>query len=121
MQDKTLAEAEAGILVTETGTSMILRIAFGFAISLGLVWADSPAAPDRLIDLSVIALDSHGQPVRDLTADDLQVTDAGKPQKLAFFRFNRRESGDARTLAANQFSNRTGGRRRAPRCCFSIC
>jgi len=34
----------------------------------------------------VVALDNHGQPVTDRTADDFQITDGEKPQKISFFR-----------------------------------
>jgi len=42
----------------------------------------------KLVDLNVIALENHGQPVNSLTSDDFQVNDAGKQQKTAFFRHN---------------------------------
>ena len=68
-----------------------------------------PERPEpRLMDLNVIAVDSHGQPVTDLKGDDFQITDAGKPQTISYFRINqmnsRREPLSA--LGANEFSNR---------------
>lgn len=74
--------------------------------------ADPAQSEPRLVDLNVVALDSHGQPVRDLTADDFQVTDSGKPQKISFFRRNAGESrqAPASAKAPDQFSNRAGGR-----------
>ena len=58
--------------------------------------------------LNVIALDSQGRPVNDLTADDFQVSDAGKPQKIAFFRHNDGRPRLATALQPNEHSNRTG-------------
>ena len=43
---------------------------------------DSAQSDLRLMDLNVVALDDHGRPVTDLTADDFQISDAGKPQEL---------------------------------------
>jgi len=65
----------------------------------------------RLMDLNVVALDDHGRPVTDLTSDDFQISDAGKPQKISFFRRNGESSGQnqARASGPNQFSNRAGG------------
>src|SRR5579863_4415211 len=76
-----------------------------------LLHARAAAQSDlRLMDLNVVALDDHGRPVTDLTADDFQIIDAGKSQKLSFFRTTG-ESGQNqdRASAPNQFSNRAGG------------
>jgi hypothetical protein len=52
----------------------------------GFLCSAAPAQSDlKLVDLDVVAFDSHGQPVTDLTADDFQITDAGKPQTISFF------------------------------------
>jgi VWFA-related protein len=50
----------------------------------------APAAPivkvtTRLVQLSVIVQDKHGNPVGDLTRDDFQVFDGGKPQEIRVF------------------------------------
>jgi VWFA-related protein len=50
----------------------------------------------RLVRLDVVALDSAGQPVSGLTADDFQIADQGKPQKIALFR----------APGAHEYSNR---------------
>jgi VWFA-related protein len=65
----------------------------------------------RLLDLNVVAVDNHGQAVTDLTADDFEVVDAGKPQKISFFRRNVESSGQSQAPAPgpNQFSNRANG------------
>jgi VWFA-related protein len=74
-----------------------------------------PAEPEaqlKLVDLNVVAFDNHNQPVTDLTAADFQVSDAGKPERIVFFRGN-----DAALLAGSQlgpreFTNRSGGQAR---------
>jgi VWFA-related protein len=84
-------------------------------ISLGLLLALMPLRGDdgtqpepRLIDLNVIAVDAHGEPVIDLTSDDFQVTDGGKPQKIAFFRHTDSKLWRQPALGPNEFSNRSG-------------
>lgn len=66
-----------------------------------------------MVDLNVVALDSHGQAVTDLTRDEFHVTDNGKPQTIAFFRHRDSALGAVPTLAPNEFSNR--GRANVPR------
>lgn len=62
-------------------------------------------APSGLVRLSVAAVDAGGAAVDDLKAADLQITDQGKAQKIAFFHPN---GGAAVTLGPHEFSNRTG-------------
>jgi len=80
-------------------------------ISALIHWGASAQSDLRLLDLNVVAVDSQEQPVTDLTADDFQVTDAGKPQRISFFRRNGESSGQNQvpTPGPNQFSNRAGG------------
>lgn len=76
-----------------------------------LLCAAGSAQPEaKLLDLTVVALDNHGQPVTDLTADDFEITDAGKPQKISLFRKNQPGAGPSQPplTAPNQFSNRVG-------------
>jgi VWFA-related protein len=68
---------------------------------------DDSAEP-RLLDLNVVALDSHAQPVTDLTIGDFQVTDGGKPQKIVFFRHRDSSVWQKPQLAPNELSNRGG-------------
>ena len=72
---------------------------------------DSTQSGVRLLDLNVVAVDNHGKPVTDLTADDFQIVDAGKPQKITFFRRNDDSSrqNPAPASGPNQFSNRAKG------------
>lgn len=84
---------------------------FRMAIGLGFVLMalDADDSPDlKLLDLTVVALDSHEQPVNDLTVDDFQVTDAGKPQKIVFFRHREAALRQSPKLGPNELSNRGG-------------
>ena len=97
----------------EIGASPKFRIILSIAIALAIVIAplqgDDISQPEpRLVDLNVIAVDGHGQPVNDLTSDDFQVTDAGKEQKLAFFHHTDSSRWQAQSLGPNEFSNRGG-------------
>jgi VWFA-related protein len=64
-----------------------------------------PIAP-RLVKLTVVALDNRGRPISDLTADDFQITDAGKPRKLTLFRHSDSKLQLAPRLAPGELSNR---------------
>ena len=84
---------------------MKFRMAIGLAFALAALHAgDSPDL--KLLDLNVVALDSHEQPVNDLTVGDFQVTDAGKPQKIVFFRHRDTALRQAGPLGPNEVSNR---------------
>src|SRR5579863_7379638 len=87
---------------------MIFRIAIGLVFALAVLWADDLAPEPKLVNLNVIAVDSHGQPVNDLTSDDFQVSDSGKQQKIAFFRHNDSSLRQTPSLGPNEFSNRAG-------------
>lgn len=88
---------------------MKVCIALGLLLALASLGADDGQQPEnRLVTLSVIAVDSHGQPVTDLTGDDFRVTDSGNPQKIAFFRHIDRKLWQVPPLAPNEFSNRRG-------------
>jgi VWFA-related protein len=68
-----------------------------------------PAEPEsRLVDLNVIALDAHGQPVSDLTVDDFQVSESGKPQTITFFRHYDSKLLSSPPPGPNEYSNRAG-------------
>lgn len=61
-----------------------------------------------MVDLNVVAVDGHGQPVTDLKREELVVSDSGKPQAITFF--HHRDSGLAQPpkLAPGEVSNRGG-------------
>jgi hypothetical protein len=66
---------------------MIIAIAIELVLVLAASQqAQTPQPEPKLVYLNVIAVDSHGDPVTDLTSDDFQIADAGKPQKIALFR-----------------------------------
>jgi VWFA-related protein len=45
-------------------------------------------SPSKLVTLNVVALDSTGKPVKDLTASDISVFDNNSPQKIVNLRLN---------------------------------
>lgn len=59
-----------------------------------------------MVDLNVVALDSQGQAMTDLTSDEFRVSDNGKPQTIAFFRHRDSHPGQVPVLAPHEFSNR---------------
>jgi len=86
---------------------MLFSIAMLMALGFSRIGAtDLSQADARLVDLNVVALDEHGHPVTDLTSEDFAVTDAGKPQKIAFFHHRDSTRWQAQPLAPNEFSNR---------------
>ena len=62
------------------------------ALSLAAAGVASPAAKDNPegdsapVALNVAAVDSHGQPVSGLRAEDFQILDNGKPRKVVWLR-----------------------------------
>ncbi len=78
------------------------------ALVLAPVRGDTPEPESQMVDLNVIALDSHGDPVTDLTRDDFQVTDAGKPQTIVFFRHNESKLSHEPPATPGEVSNRRG-------------
>jgi VWFA-related protein len=72
--------------------------ALTLALAASAAFSQEPA---RLVRLDVVALDAAGQPVSGLTADDFQIADQNKPQKIAVFR-----AAAAVPLAAHEYSNR---------------
>jgi VWFA-related protein len=90
---------------------MIVRIVIGLALTLAFVplrGAEGQQPEIPVMNLSVVALDSSGQPVNDLTADDFEIEDAGKPRKIAFLRHIERRLAPGPALAPGQVSNRNG-------------
>ena len=62
-------------------------------------------APPPLVQLRPIVLDSQGQPLDDLTANDFKITDQGRPQTIYFFR---RPVGPHAPPGPGEYSNRSG-------------
>lgn len=70
---------------------------------------DPPQEEPRMVDLNVVALDSHGAPVTDLTRDDFRVVDAGKAETIDFFRHRDGAAKAVPRLAPGEVSNRSAG------------
>jgi VWFA-related protein len=50
-------------------------------------------ADTRAVDVDLLVLDSHGEPVKGLQKDDFLVTEDGRPQTVTFFEAHRAETG----------------------------
>lgn len=88
----------------------MLRLLTVMPVVLVLAWGDDQAPLDnRLVDVNVVALNNQGEPVDDLTSADFEVTDAGKPQQIAFFRHYGNTLRKFTSLGPNEFSNRGPG------------
>ena len=77
-----------------------------------LIRRGSEAPEPRMETLNVVVLDNHGQSVTDLTADDFQVTDGGKPLAISYFHVNNAKTYARREAATKpqEFSNGFGVR-----------
>ena len=89
---------------------MIRAIVFGMVLSTAISPATALAqqsesttlrATSRLVQLNVLAHDSKGAPVRDLTKDDFVVLDEGKPRVLGIFRREEQRATPAAVSAAS--------------------
>ena len=93
-----------------TVPKIIGRVALALTLVATPLFADAAVTPEaRLVDLRVVALDNNGQSVTDLTAGDFQVTDGGKPQKIALLRYNNTAAGRTPNLGPNEVSNHGSG------------
>jgi len=70
---------------------------------------EQPAPVASQVNLNVVAMDAKGQPVSDLTADELRIWDNGKEQKIASFRRREVRATSAASLGPRQYSNRPPG------------
>jgi len=66
-----------------------------------------------MVELNVVAVDAKGQPITDLTRDELRITDSNKPQTITFFYHRDDALSTPPTLGPNEVSNR--GRENVPR------
>lgn len=90
-------------------TLLLFGVAAGLIPGLALLYGtDPPQEEPRMVDLNVVGLDSHGQPVNDLSKDEFKVTDNGKPETIAFFRHRDSTLSAVPKLGPNEFSNRGG-------------
>ena len=86
------------------------KLISSLALAASVLLAQAPASnasPSGLVRLSVAALNTSGEPVTDLKPDDFQVSDQGRPQRIAFFRANFGAPQPA-PLGPHEYSNRTG-------------
>jgi VWFA-related protein len=61
----------------------------------------------RLVQISVVALDNHGNPITGLTKDNFTVTDEGRPQKISVFSAESpTPNAPVQPLPSNVFTNR---------------
>jgi VWFA-related protein len=87
----------------------VLSILLFLTLALVSSRGDDRAEPEsQMVDLNVIALDSHGAPITDLTRDDFEITDAGKRQQIVFFRHNESNTGQVAPVGPDEISNRRG-------------
>ncbi|MGD0778541.1 MAG: VWA domain-containing protein, partial [Candidatus Solibacter sp.] len=70
--------------------------------------AEQPPAAAPLVNLNVVAKDSRGQAVTDLTRDDFQVFEGSKAQRVVAFRRNEQSVKRVMRAEANEYSNRSG-------------
>ncbi len=74
----------------------------------------APAAPpatrvtSRIVEVSVVAEDEQGRPVVDLKAEELVLSDGGRPERIVSFSAQPLPSATAKALPAGTFSNRLG-------------
>jgi VWFA-related protein len=98
------------------GHTLVIMAYYRYVHAIGALFAVTalmPASPpaetaQRLINLNVTAVDSHGNPVEDLSAGDFQVFDSGKPQQIASFRHTDSRAARPEPLGPHEFSNRSG-------------
>ncbi|MDA0205025.1 MAG: VWA domain-containing protein [Acidobacteria bacterium] len=92
---------------------MTSQIRLLLAVSLLLSGANAQEEPlvfrggTTLVEFTVIALDGEGDPVTDLSPQELSVREKGRPRELAFFRFEGGEQEETPVqLPAGSFTNR---------------
>lgn len=89
---------------------LVVQLSSAIALTVTLLSGAYVVQPGtRLVNLSVIAVDSHGQPVTDLTSDDFQIFDSGREQQIAFFHHTGNAPLPAAPLGHNEFTNRADG------------
>lgn len=84
----------------------MLRVVCILALAASALLAQNPA-PGPLVRLYPVALDTNGQTVTDLTADDFKIADQSKAQTILFFHKPLNEPAAPHDIL--EFSNRTSG------------
>jgi VWFA-related protein len=65
-----------------------------------------PRVTSRIVEVSVVAEDKQGQPVADLQAEELVLTDGGRPERIVSFSAQPLPWAAARALPPGTYSNR---------------
>jgi VWFA-related protein len=88
----------------------IITVAAMMAAVSSWAWAKNDTkGMTRLVRLNVAVMGSHGNAAPELKADDLEVFDNGKEQKIELFRRNgAKEDGPGLVLRAGEVTNRAG-------------
>ena len=68
----------------------------------------APRVTSRIVEVSVVAEDKQGRPVLDLKAEELVLSDGGRPERIVSFSAQPLPSAAAKALPAGTFSNRLG-------------
>jgi VWFA-related protein len=82
------------------------RFALRDAALVAFAWCAMAQPPFR--QLHLVALDKSGQPVTDLTAADLKITDEGKAQQVVFLLLNNNKPATPAPLGPHEYTNQTG-------------
>ena len=90
-----------------TGLALLILALYSFFLSpssFDVPFAHAAQGPTfrtgtTLVEFTIVALDVKGNPVTDLTKEELVLTDGGKPRDIAFFRFDG-SSADAMEVVA---------------------
>lgn len=106
------------VRVSRLGVGLVPLLALGLARVYGnpplqLYGDNTPPREPQMVELNVVAVDAKGQPVTDLTRDELRVTDSNKPQTITFFHHRDDSLAAPPAVGPNEVSNR--GRENVPR------
>ena len=81
-----------------------LAMTAGLFFCLSLAGQQNPAGTPPLVNLNVAAVDSHGQPVPGLRAEDFQILDNGKARKIVMVRPLHRKGPSATFILIDLFN-----------------
>src|SRR5687767_8295136 len=71
---------------------------YSFVVFPSSLFAQAPTfrTGTTLVEFTIVALDGDGNPITDLTKDEVVLTDSGRTRDIAFFRFD----GDAPAVSS---------------------
>jgi VWFA-related protein len=67
---------------------------------------EQPSQPGAFVKFEAIALGPHGEPVTDLRSSECQVSEDGKREEIAFFRYDGNRRSETTPTGPHEFSNR---------------